>query len=83
MQENNSTVVIERKKSIQITAVERVVSFSEVKIVLTLQGGEKLTAVGSNLKIVAFSKTNGSFLAEGTVTGVSYGGKGFSAKFFR
>ena len=83
MQEINSTVTIERKKSIHITAVDSVVSFSEVKIVLVLQGNERLTIVGTGLKIVAFSKTNGAFLAEGTVTGVSYGGKGFSAKFFR
>ena len=83
MQEINSTVTIERKKSIHITAVDSVVSFSEVKIVLILQGNERLTIVGTGLKIVAFSKTNGAFLAEGTVTGVSYGGQGFSAKFFR
>jgi hypothetical protein len=83
MQENNSIITVEKKKSIHITAVESVVSFSEVKIVLVLQGGERLTVVGTELKIVAFSKTNGSFLADGTVTGVSYGGKGFSAKFFR
>ena len=83
MQENNSVISIEKKKSIHITAVESVISFSEVKIALILQGGEKLTVIGNDLKIVAFSKTNGTFLAEGTVTGVSYGGKGFSAKFFR
>ncbi len=83
MQENNSIITIEKKKSIHITAVESVLSFSEVKISLILQGGEKLTVVGTELKIVAFSKTNGSFLAEGAVTGVNYGGKGFSAKLFR
>ena len=83
MQENNSVISIEKKKSIQITAVESVNSFSEVKIALTLQGGERLTVVGTNLKIVSFSKTNGAFLAEGAITGVNYGGKGFSAKFFR
>lgn len=83
MQENNSTITIEKKKSIHVTAVESVISFSEVKIALVLQGGEKLTVVGSELKIVSFSKSNGAFVAEGTVTGVSYGGRGFSAKFFR
>ena len=84
MQENIShQVSIEQRKRIIVQGVESVVAFSEVKIVLTICGGEKMHVIGSGLKIIGFSKTNGSFIAEGTVTGVSYGGKGFSAKFFR
>lgn len=63
--------------------VESVVAFSEVKIVLTIIGGEKMHVIGSGLKIIGFSKTNGSFSAEGTISGISYGGKSFAAKLFK
>ena len=63
--------------------VESVVAFSEVKIVLTISGGEKMHVIGSGLKIVGFSKTSGTFTAEGTISGISYGGKSFAAKLFK
>ena len=66
-----------------VNGVESVTAFSEVKIVLTLIGGERMHVVGSNLKINGFSKTNGTFTAEGSISGVSYGGKSFAAKLFR
>lgn len=66
-----------------MSGVESVAAFSEVKITLVLQGGERLYVAGSNLKITGFSKTNGTFTAEGAVTGVSYGGKSFAARIFR
>ena len=85
MQENNGKhlVTIEQRKSIVVTGVESVTAFSEVKIVLSLIGNEKMYVVGMGLKITGFSKTNGTFHAEGTVSGVSYGGKSFAAKLFR
>lgn len=85
MQEQNSqhSVVIERRKNIKVEGVESVAAFSEVKIVLALVGGDKMHVAGSNLRITGFSKTNGTFLAEGNVSGVSYGGKSFAAKLFR
>ena len=86
MQENQGvkhTLLIEQRKILTITAVESVVAFSEVKIVLTLIGGERLNIVGSGLKITGFSKSSGSFTAEGTLTGVQYGGKGFAARLFK
>lgn len=66
-----------------MSGVESVTAFSEVKIVLSLIGGEKMHVVGTGLKITGFSKTSGTFNAEGTVSGVSYGGKSFAAKLFR
>lgn len=66
-----------------MSAVESVVAFSEVKIVLALLGGGKVNVVGSGLKITGFSKASGAFTAEGTVTGITYGGKGFAAKIFK
>ena len=84
MQENkNHLVSIEQRKSISVNGVESVSAFSEVKIVLTLCGGDKMHVAGSDLKIVGFSKTNGTFTAEGTISGVSYGGKSFASKLFR
>ncbi len=84
MQENNKhSVGIEQRKTITVSGVESVTAFSEVKIVLTLIGGEKMHVVGTGLKIIGFSKTSGSFTAEGSISGVSYGGKGFAAKLFK
>ena len=81
--ENKHSITIEQRKRLSVTAVDSVVAFSEVKIILSLVGGERLIVVGTHLKIVGFSKTNGTFLAEGTVTGVQYGGKGFVARLFK
>ena len=82
--ENNEHIVnIERRKRITVSGVESVVAFSEIKIVLMLLGGERVFVVGTGLKITGFSKTNGVFTAEGSVSGVSYGGKSFAANLFR
>lgn len=86
MQENQSakhSLSIEQRKLLSVSAVENVLAFSEVKIVLLLVGGERLNIIGSGLKITGFSKSSGSFTAEGTLTGVQYGGKGFAAKIFK
>ncbi len=83
MQENKHSVSIEQRKNLSVTAVESVVAFSEVKILLSLVGGERLTVVGSGLKITGFSKANGTFVAEGEVTGVSYGGKSVVSRIFK
>ena len=79
----NHSVIIEQRKHITVNGVESVTAFSEVKIVLALLGGEKIHVVGSNLKITGFVKASGVFTAEGTISGVSYGGKSFAAKLFR
>ncbi|MBQ9714659.1 MAG: YabP/YqfC family sporulation protein [Clostridia bacterium] len=86
MQENQNvkhTVNIEQRKLLTVTAVESVTAFSEVKIVLSLLGGGRLNVIGSGLKITGFSKSVGTFTAEGTVTGIQYGGKNFAAKIFK
>ena len=84
MQENHQhSICIEQRKNITVTGVESVSAFSEVKIVLMLLHGDKLQVIGSGLKIIGFSKTNGTFTAEGTVSGVSYGGKSFAARLFK
>ena len=83
MQENRHSVIIEERKSLTVGGVDCVASFSEAKITLVLTSGGRLTAIGSGLKIVGFSKTNGTFTAEGNVIGVSYGGKSIVSKIFK
>ena len=77
------SIVLEQKKNLTVNGVESVASFSEVKIVLTLSGGERMNVIGSGLKITGFSKTSGNFTAEGDVVGISYGGKSFAARIFK
>ncbi len=82
MQEILHSFILEQRKNISITGVDTVKSFSPTRIELALSGGkEKLLLVGSELKIVGFSKTNGTFTATGKVQSVKYG-NGFS-KFFK
>ncbi len=83
MQEQKHSVIIEQRKQLTVSAVESVVAFSEVKILLALIGGERMSVIGSGLKITAFSKTNGTFTAEGTITGISYGGKSVVSRIFK
>lgn len=83
MQENKHSVVLEQRKSLSISGIESVASFSEVKIVLVLLGGERMNVIGSDLKITGFSKINGTFTAEGDVMGISYGGKSLAARIFK
>lgn len=84
MQESiQHTLQIEQRKSLSISGVESVVAFSEVKIVLALFNKERMQIIGTDLKITGFSKTSGTFTAEGTVTGVTYNGKNFVAKLFK
>ena len=84
MQETNKhSILIEQRKSITVSAVESVVAFSEVKIILALLGGGRMSVVGTGLKITGFSKNSGSVTAEGTVTAVSYGGKSFADRIFK
>lgn len=83
MQETKHLVTIEQKKFLTVSAVESVVAFSEVKIVLALLGNSRLTIVGTGLKITGFSKATGAFTAEGSVVGVNYGGKSLAARLFK
>lgn len=65
------TTLIEQQKKISLTAVESVDEFSPRQIVLTLQSGRAYIA-GEGLKIVGFSKSDGSFSAVGKIAGIRY-----------
>ena len=77
------SLMLEQRKILNISGVESVISFSEVKIVLSLCGGEKLHIIGTDLKITNFSKTNGAFTSEGTVVGMTYGAKSLTSRIFK
>lgn len=84
MQENSKhSVELEQRKNLTVSGVESVSSFSEAKIVLILSGGERMSVIGSGLKITGFSKTSGAFTAEGEFMGFSYGGKSLAARIFK
>ena len=74
------TALIEQQKKISLTAVESVDSFSARQIVLTLENGRAFIA-GEDLKIVGFSKADGSFSAVGKIEGLRFSPRG--AKLIR
>ena len=84
MQESiKHSIMLEQRKNLNVSGVESVVAFSEVKIVLALSGGDKLCIIGTGLKITGFSKSNGAFTAEGKIVGLSYGGSNFASRIFK
>ena len=83
MQENKHSLALEQKKFLTVNGVESVIAFSEAKITLSLQGGDRMFVIGSGLKISGFSKSSGVFNAEGAVLGISYGGKSLASRIFK
>ena len=83
MQEQKHCIELNQRKLLKVEGVESVTSFSEVKIVLRLTSGERMTILGSGLKITGFSKSSGIFTAEGDFIGLSYGGKSLAQKIFK
>ena len=79
----NHKLTIDNLRSVSLTEVDGVLAFNENKITLLLQGGIRVCVTGNALKIVGFSKTDGTFLATGEVAGVQYGGKSFVQKLFK
>ena len=77
MQEKNHQVTVDGQKTVSVSGVEGVLSFSETKIALSILGSKRLHLEGSGLKIVGFSKESGQFTATGAVHRLTYGGKGF------
>ncbi len=65
------TALIEQQKKITMTGVDSVDSFSDKQINLTLENGKAVIS-GEELKIINFSKANGSFSAVGKIFGVRF-----------
>ena len=77
--ETSHSISIEQCKKITATAIESVDSFSDKQIIMSYSAG-RIVVAGSNMKIVAFSKTGGSFSATGDITSVRYLSKGTGLK---
>jgi len=84
MRENtlNSSLSIENRKNIKVSGVSAVNSFSSAQISLSLSG-VKMTIIGSDLKIVDFSKESGMFTAGGLISCVKYSERGEKLKIFK
>lgn len=82
-QELSHALTIEQQKSVSVSGVESVRSFSPTRIELQLSGGgTRLTIAGTELKITGFSKSSGSFTATGKVESARYGG-GLKSRIFK
>lgn len=72
-------VTIENRKRLTATQIEAVESFSPTQLVLSYAGG-RIIVTGSDMKITSFSKSTGSFSANGLFSAVKYAQKGGSLK---
>lgn len=79
------SALIEGRAKIAMAGVASVDGFSSSRIDLTLTGGGRAQVTGENLKIVAFSRSGGTFSAVGRIGGLRYtGGQGkLAGKLFR
>lgn len=82
-EQTEHSISLVQRKNLSVTGVESVISFSEVKILLTLLNGERLQILGIGLKISGFSKSSGTFTAEGEIATLTYNGKSFMAKLLK
>lgn len=77
--EEGHNLSIEQCKKVTASQITSVDSFSDKQIVLSYAGG-RIVVVGSDMKIVNFSKTSGAFAATGNITSARYIQKGGSLK---
>lgn len=66
-----SILTLENQSRITMTGVERVDTFSERMILLTVNG-KRVRIEGSKLRVLAFSEGSGNFSASGTVDAIRY-----------
>lgn len=78
-QNEQHNLSVENRKRITATKIDSVDGFSSGRITLTYAGG-KITVSGSDLKIVAFSKSTGAFSAVGNIDSVTYSHIGAGVK---
>ncbi len=80
-QTEQHTITIENRKRITATQIAAVDSFSATQIVLSYAGG-RIVVGGNDMKITAFSGTDGRFCAAGTISSVKYVQQGGGLKKF-
>ena len=79
MTETGHTLQIENATRLCMTGISEVESFSESKIVAVISGKDRITIVGSNLKISVFQKENGNLRLDGEIRQVTYSAGKLSA----
>lgn len=80
-QTEQHTVTVENRKRVTATQIAAVDSFSSTQIVLSYAGG-RIVVGGSDMKITAFSGSDGRFCATGTISSVKYMQQGTGIKKF-
>ena len=77
-----SILTLENQCKLTLTGVERVDSFSDRLIALTVNG-KRVRIEGSKLKVLSFSEGSGNFSASGSVVGIRFaqGAKGVAHLF--
>ncbi len=79
MTETGHTLQIENANRLCMTGISEVESFSESKVVAVISGKDRITIVGSNLKISVFQKENGNLRLDGEIRQVTYSAGKLSA----
>lgn len=79
MTETGHTLQIENANRLCMTGISEVESFSESKIVALISGKDRITIIGSNLKISVFQKENGNLRLDGEIRQVTYSAGKLSA----
>ena len=79
MTETGHTLQIENSNRLCMTGISEVESFSESKIVAVISGKDRITIIGSNLKISVFQKENGNLRLDGEIRQVTYSAGKLSA----
>ncbi len=71
-------IIIDKRKHMEITETKEIDEYGEKEIKLTLLDGVRLSVLGSNLKIVSFSKESGNLVLNGDIFEVKYKQKSVS-----
>lgn len=79
MTETGHTLQIENANRLCMTGISEVESLSESKIVAVISGKDRITIIGSNLKISVFQKENGNLRLDGEIRQVTYSAAKLSA----
>lgn len=79
MTETGHTLQIENANRLCMTGISEVESFSESKVVAAISGKDRITIIGSNLKISVFQKENGNLRLDGEIRQVTYSAGKLSA----
>lgn len=79
MTDNRHSVTVEERKRVFMTGLSEVESFSESKIVAVVSGKDRITVLGSNMKISVFQKETGNLRVDGEIRQIVYSAGKLSA----